>query len=389
MFSNVFMFIFFSSSEKDKKMKVQFNFSPEWNKVNQNKKQKSKNDHLSTLHNDKETKQVSIKQMPEKITKVFKNSKPKNEVLSSEHHRDPLESNEENSKNISTNNQVKPNQNLSSNEQVEPLTPELQRNISPLIIQKMCQAPRKKAIKGNFISVEKIDFIGKRNEVLCVGNINKLVSRKTTALQRYDLIEENSEFNSSSNLQLKDEEFKRVSIDSAKGKKSLINVKNLKMMNATKTNQCQDRWNFFTHSPSSSLEDQLHLSDTKENINTSIGWELYDEVSAPVKHSSSLESALQQMKKSVSSSLTSVVSNNSDSLISDCSSLSGFSEVSIPFSTNSQIIQNGILKHEFISNMEYLGFAQFKTSILKPNFRRYFKVCSNLLHLKYINYYSN
>ena len=308
-------------------MKVQFNFSTENNEIKQDKIQSTKNDHLnSPFHKNKEIKEDNIRQMP----KDDVSSKPKNKVLNSEYHFGSLESNKEVSKNISSKNEVKPNPIMGPSENIELLTPELQKNMSPKIIEKMCQAPKKKAIKGNIVSIEKMDCTG-TNESLFIGKLNEVVSRRNSTFQKNNPIEQKLQFDSP-NSQCEDEEFKTISMGILKRNKNHLNVEEMKLTNITKSTPRHKKQDFFTHTSNPfSLEDPLYLNNTDENINTSIGWELSDEMSAPAKYSFSLENTLELMKKSVSSSTISIVSNSSDHMISDCSSLSGFSEVSILF----------------------------------------------------------
>lgn len=191
----------------------------------------------------------------------------------------------------------------------KPLTPELQRSMSQLIIQKVCQAPKKKASRGNSVFTENVASKSDNKDFSTPKSVGTK-GKKIKGINHYRLL---------------------LSDKSDSSEKILKWNANVPIKNSERSSNVTSSKFKCLFSP----DESLSSNDYGDNdLESSIEWDFWNnsqEEKEFLKCSDSSEKSVSKMKKMVSPSLiTSMISNSPDSMVTECSSpLSGISEVRI------------------------------------------------------------
>ncbi|XP_014786165.1 uncharacterized protein LOC106880638 [Octopus bimaculoides] len=192
----------------------------------------------------------------------------------------------------------------------KPLTPELQRSMSQLIIQKVCQAPKKKGSRGNSVFTENVACKSDDNDSSTPRSL-ATKSKKIKGINHHRLL---------------------LSEKSDSDEKILKWNANVPIKNSERSSNVTSSKFKCLFSP----DESLSSNDYGDNdLESSIEWDFWNnsqEEKESLKCSDSSEKSVTKMKKMVSPSLmTSMISNSPDSMVTECSSpLSGISELSDP-----------------------------------------------------------
>ncbi|GAB1601540.1 uncharacterized protein LOC115218667 [Argonauta hians] len=189
---------------------------------------------------------------------------------------------------------------------IKPLTPELQRSMSQLIIQKVCRAPKKKGSRGNSAFTKTIDCENGANDTSTPKSIG-MKGKKIKGINPHQLI---------------------LTDKSDSSEEILKRNANLPV----KTNNGSGHVMSSKFKCLFSPDESLSSNDFADN---DLEWDLWNnsqEERDCSKYCDSTEKSVSKMKKMMSPCLmSSMVSNSPDSMVTECSSpLSGISELSDP-----------------------------------------------------------